>query len=499
MHSNRPAFAALAFLVALWTSSCAVPLGPGYTIEKQSVIVHFVSLPQLRIEVEANYDLQNSGNQPLSLIEIHLPSPLRYRVTQSLAEWNGSIVPLELPEDAGASDRTHVLRFPAAWELRSRSHLRVSFEIEPAAAGDAKLNIAADAFYLPAEGWNPELLPAGGLFGTGGVPPKQWGLSAQVPQDFLVHASGQEGKTLPRNGEKTVIFFQLPPDHYPFLLAGHYTESRFDAGRQTIRLWTRTAQDAAVLRHTRDALARALNAYDAFFGERRKDPRAIWIMECPVADTCAPQLSPDMTRLFAPPSPSGAAEVASLDSVLVNISNSAADISVAAGPSLAASWLGYGRNPGFWDQDPPLSALPAFAAAIGREALEGPAVRLEIIRHALVASPLVPAAKHRYESSPSREKSLLFFYALQDQYGKQAFARAMTHMVQARRGRGFGLSDLIAAVEQETHQNVAEFVRLWLKHPGIPAEFRARYVDLAALVGPEKNREALASSKETLP
>jgi aminopeptidase N len=34
---------------------------------------------------------------------------------------------------------------------------------------------------------------------------------------------------------------------------------------------------------------------------------------------------------------------------------------------------------------------------------------------------------------------------------------------------------LIAAFEQESHQNVAQFVRLWMKHPGVPAEFRARY------------------------
>jgi aminopeptidase N len=50
-------------------------------------------------------------------------------------------------------------------------------------------------------------------------------------------------------------------------------------------------------------------------------------------------------------------------------------------------------------------------------------------------------------------------------------------MLSARQGRGFNLSDLIAAFEQETHQNVAEFERLWMKHPGIPEDFRAHYED----------------------
>jgi aminopeptidase N len=52
------------------------------------------------------------------------------------------------------------------------------------------------------------------------------------------------------------------------------------------------------------------------------------------------------------------------------------------------------------------------------------------------------------------------------------------------------LSDLIAAFEQETHQNVAEFVRLWMKRPGVPDEFRDRYGETAATAH---------TSKETTP
>ena len=89
-----------------------------------------------------------------------------------------------------------------------------------------------------------------------------------------------------------------------------------------------------------------------------------------------------------------------------------------------------------------------------------------------------------------RAKSFLFFYALQDKYGREVFRTAIQHMLYARRGRGFELSDLIAAFEQETHQNVAEFVRLWMKHPGVPDDFRTRYEPSAA---------AADNSKETTP
>jgi len=51
------------------------------------------------------------------------------------------------------------------------------------------------------------------------------------------------------------------------------------------------------------------------------------------------------------------------------------------------------------------------------------------------------------------------------------FLAGATHMLEARTGRGFDLDDLIAAFEQEAHQNVAQFVRLWMKHPGVPKTF----------------------------
>jgi len=86
-----------------------------------------------------------------------------------------------------------------------------------------------------------------------------------------------------------------------------------------------------------------------------------------------------------------------------------------------------------------------------------------------------------------RAKSFLFFYALQDRYGRDVFRKAISHMLYARRERDLELSDLIAAFDEETHQGTAEFVRLWMKRPGVPEEFRARYQESAAsTTKPEK-------------
>jgi aminopeptidase N len=70
---------------------------------------------------------------------------------------------------------------------------------------------------------------------------------------------------------------------------------------------------------------------------------------------------------------------------------------------------------------------------------------------------------------------------LHDRYGRDVFRKAISHMLYARRERNFELSDLIAAFDQETHQNAAEFVRIWMKRPGVPEEFRARYTGTAAV------------------
>src|SRR5437773_8208546 len=170
----------------------------------------------------------------------------------------------------------------------------------------------------------------------------------------------------------------------------------------------------------------------------------------------------------------------SMDTMMVDLGSGTPKLAAAAAPSLASSWLGYAQNPGFYEQGPPLSALPAFAASIGQEAAEGADSRAETIRRALR---LIPdrAATHRQEDPTAvRAKSFLFFYALQDRYGQDVFRRAISHMLYARRERELEVSDLIAAFDQETHQSAAEFVRLWMKRPGVPEEFRAPYGESAA-------------------
>src|SRR2546425_8155524 len=79
---------------------------------------------------------------------------------------------------------------------------------------------------------------------------------------------------------------QRSNDHYPFVIAGRYNSAQIGAGKEKIILWTRKAQDPAAVHGLSEALARTMEAYDAVFGARTKEPSATWIVECPVAQGC---------------------------------------------------------------------------------------------------------------------------------------------------------------------------------------------------------------------
>jgi hypothetical protein len=481
-QSRAPHFVPL-LLAGYWAAGCAAAFGPGYTIDKQEIHVQFVSEPQPAIHIDAEYRLRNTGNKPLGYLELRLPGRRRFHFAAPRVEWDAQSASFSPSQD---NPRNVQLNFPEPWTISATHTLHLFLEYQPEAPGDTNLTFAPDGFFLPAEGWSPQLLPARGIFATGGVPPKKWLLTARVPDGFLVHMSGRAPKRSRHGGEQTIRAEQRPKDGYPFVIAGHFNATRFKAGDQTVNLWTRASQNAADLRPVADALQRASQAYNSMFGSRSAESNQLWIVECPVVAGCFTSSTTNYVRLIWTGDTNPSAEMAALDTVMVDLTNGTPEIAAAAAPSLASSWLGFGQNPGFYEQDPPLSALPAFAAASGREAVQGAQIRGEIIRHVLSLVPVRPATQKQPQAPEDgvalRAKSLLFFYGLQDRYGQDTFDKALSHMLYARRGGGFNLNDLIAAFEQETHQNVAEFVRLWMKHPGVPEEFRARYANPSAAV-----------------
>ena len=69
-------------------------------------------------------------------------------------------------------------------------------------------------------------------------------------------------------------------------------------------------------------------------------------------------------------------------------------------------------------------------------------------------------------------------------------------MLYARRGGGFDITDLISAFEGEVTRMSAEFVRHWMKRPGVPQDFRSRYEGANAA---RLTIQMLSIPKETTP
>ena len=471
--------------LSFWASSCAVALGPAYTIEKQEIRVRFVDKPEPRIEVAAEFQLRNRGMRPLQELDLRLPGR-RFRSNGLHATWDSAAMTLSPDPD---TPRNSIMNLAEPWKVGSRHTLHLTTEFSPPQDGENSASFSSDAFFLPAAAWSTELLPPVGLFASGGEPPKKWNLFVTVPEGFQIHTSGMQKKAARKGGEKVVLAEQGKKDPYPFVIAGRYVTAEIGSGSEKVHLWTSKPQDSAKVQEASDALGRVIAAYDAAFGARKQASQT-WIVECPVTPGCFSNLNPLRARLLGHEENERAtAEMISQDTMVVDLTEGPPALLSSAAPSLAASWLGYGQNPGFYEQSPPLTMLPAFAAAIGHDAAEGGDSRGETIRRALL---LVPRGERLQEKDDPRTlnvKSFLFFYALEDRYGPETFRKATQNMLYARRERGFDLDDLIAAFEQESHQNVAEFVRMWMKRPGVPEEFRARYEFTTATTGsPNKER-----------
>ena len=427
------------------------------------------------------------------MLELRLPAQRRFKSENVVVSWDGKTL-----EAAASTEnaRETVLKLPSVWAISDRHTLLVTMNLETSSGAEEFLGFAPDAFFLPAQGWAPELLPAKGAFGTGGVPPAKWNLTVHVPTDFAVHTSGDKIKNSKHGEELTVRATQRVVDIYPYVVAGRYVTKQIGSEWAKIYLWTRQAQEAGDLRAVSDSLVKTLEGYNRMFGARTvaqapqgffsrhhnpngKNEPPLWLVECPVIPGCFGDRTTKGAKILGVHAEEIAGEMISVDSAMIDPRPGVKKMFSAAAPALAATWLGYGQSPGFYEQDAPLSAFPAFAAAIGNDALNGPTARADTIRRALA---LVPKGSSKLETDGPvvRAKSFLFFYGLEDRYGQDTFRKAIRHMLDARRSSGFDLDDLIAAFDQESHRNTAEFVRLWMKHPGVPADFRAKYENTSA-------------------
>jgi hypothetical protein len=499
---NRILAAALLPAAALWAASCAAPLGPGYTVERQGVAIDFVPGPEPRIAIHAEYRLRKTGKKPLEELDVRLPRESVVRLEGVSVTWEGRPGLMERRSDPDG-DILH-LKMNAPWPVKRTRTLHLEYYVVRGDPATSQLDVAPDGFYLPVDGWLAAPVPPAGTLGSVGAPPKEWNLSVRVPADFLVRASG-ELKRPEKNSRGGVIeFTQQARGVAPYVVAGRYFQQEYRGSSGTVYIWKKTKFDKVEAESLANAVHKIAAAYDATFGPRDTVPRSLWIADSPVPVKHSREVTErghaDGAALHPPPPDFGFLYDEPSGKPVLTL---AANLRMISG-DLARTWMGYGRNPRFEALLPPLGELPLYAAAVAEESLEGTNARTSRIVEAIGDYDRAQEADAAEKSRASkkelgvftdefvyRSKSLLFFFALEDQFGRENVHRALHDVVQARKGRGYNLNDLIAALETNTHQNAAEFVRLWRKHPGIPGEFRARYAGQLA--------PATASSKETKP
>ena len=108
--------------------------------------MHFVPTPEPRILIEADYQLRNTGNQPLSLLEMRLPGRRRFHIGVSQTLWDGMALVQETSPD---NPRNTSLHFPRPWKVSVRHTLHLSAEFQPTPAGESGFSFVPDAFFLP--------------------------------------------------------------------------------------------------------------------------------------------------------------------------------------------------------------------------------------------------------------------------------------------------------------------------------------------------------------
>lgn len=467
----------------LLLSSCAVPLGPGYTIEKQTLEVHFVAQPQPHLEIRAWYRLANTGNQALNSILIRLPNHRIYDVRNAQARLDAKdLSNQELVEESSEPAR---IVFDSPWRQKQLHELALRYEVSRGITQQAlALFTADDAFYLSPGSWYPELQSPKGIFAKVGGPPRSWEFTLRVPEEFSVHASGRNRGSKRIGAEVIHRFEQRSNDDLPFAIAGRYRVQEIRVSQQTIIFWTRhsLAQDDA--RKKGDYAAQVTAALDAVLGPRASHPEAVWFVECPCSGrtlglTISEGASAAALSTYGP-----IPDVALLDEDAFR-----PGFTPFVASKLVPTWLGFSRNSLRGNLSMPIAELGAYAAS----AAELPVGRQETRQREIVtllaqfdSGRAFKAGeienekeRNRWLQEPEKDdpfKGLLLLFALEDQYGSDHLHRAIARMIHARRGRGYDLDDLRSALEAETGQSAAEFFRRWLDKPGIPEGFRARYL-----------------------
>jgi hypothetical protein len=467
-------------LILISTSflGCAVALGPGFSHSYRSVNVSATSIEPTRIHVQVKDKLENVGNRALAYLDVTLPSGPSFGTKDVSVTVGGKAVPSRrVNRQSGPSLR---VSFDPRWLQGEEKEIAFTYDLDPAPEGRGVVAATADGFYLA----DPNVFPAWqaplGPFAQASLRAHTQQLEVTVPADFQVLAVGREQRSERRGGSVIHRFEMLGAEFPPYLIAGRYQERRAETERGTVVFWTREPLDEKTARLAAQRLTATVATYEELFGLAARNRSPIHIVETSAELAPIVVVTPNVTAASFP-------EGVLFDRRAVAVGLATDPVLDLADYEIARTWFGWRVRP-----QPEADLLlgrgmALFGALLAAEARGGTAVRQqEVARLITTYDGLGPVADEKPGFGPavgySREelraksyKAVLFLVSLEDIAGREKFYSAVRRILTDMAGREIGSEELRSAVEAEADRNLAGVFHAWLDHPGLPAEFRARY------------------------
>jgi hypothetical protein len=475
-------------VLLLCTTSCTVPLAPGYQILKESREVRFSAGPPPELRIRTSYTLQNSGLSDLAFIDVIFPNEKIYGRTNLRVEWNGhEVTPEKLPaEYQQEHPDTLRLRCDPPWSRKEQRSLQIDYTFVAPAEQGARITLGAANFHLGARGWVPVPQPPTRVLAPYPARPAKTFYTVRVPDNFLILAGGAPvGQK--KDGGETEYRFELRKDDLPaYIVAGRYADSSTSgksADKSEVSFWTLQplqGDPAAAAQR----ITAAWSALQKDFGPLDKNIPRPHIVESPELRARSGEENQSAAASF----PGGAL----VNSNALALGFESEELTLEINQALAHSWFGVEMYPAPNAAVGIGEGLPNYATIVVDEASGGEPARGRRIRQFLAA---YETAVEQYAGTPNSEESIittmlydpfprrriaaakaaLFFIELEDAYGEAPVRSGLSQVVALLRSKEVGFNDLRAALEQTTGKNLAEPFRVWLYSTGIPQDFRNRY------------------------
>ncbi len=454
------------------------PLGPGFRFTDRQTEIHVLPAPSASLHVRVEDHLQNAGDRALRSLEVRLPEGPAFGAPSIRVKVEGREV---TPAHHSESDRRLVrMPFDPVWEKQQSREIVAEWNLQLDRAGRGTVGVSENAFYVADATALPLWQAPPGIFTKGGPDPARESLTVVAPADFKVLAPGKPLRTS-AHGDMVAHRFLVQPakDYLPFVVAGRYQEEIISASGTSVIFWTFQPVEAAA-KAAAARLAASVSAFADYFGPVEKDKTPIRIVEAPG------EFSPEFDTQGGLGSASFPGGVL-LDHRAFEQGLSQEAVLQLAEYALARTWFGWRVRPRPETQILLGRGLGLFGLMVAAEA-RGDAARramvaLLIERYDQARSVAVdryllepPVGYSRAERISTGYRAALFFVALEDLCGRAALQAGFHQLLRTSGHDEIADEELRSAVEFSSHRDLAEMFRTWLNRPGIPDEFRARYV-----------------------